>query len=224
MSRGGGTGRCYRVISLRRARLAHCAWRRRGAWLAPPVPAPGSACRIDQRVQADGNQQPGSDPAGRVPEAPRPAAPTSRPSTGMPDSNKPKIRPTRSRVRASTPETPIAIEAAKLDIPTEAATRNKASTPATLAGSDPGPVPVVTPARTSGGTPSRSRGHPAASAVPVALREAALDVQQPDPVCTVDVAGQPDGPVSGVGRPVHHDHRDATHQVEEVALSGVRHP
>ena len=47
----------------------------------------------------------------------------------MPDSNTPKTKPTRSRVRASTPDTPMAIAAAKLDIPTDAATNSKASMP-----------------------------------------------------------------------------------------------
>ena len=51
---------------------------------------------------------------------------------GMAVSNDPKIRPTRSRVRASTPLTPMPTEAAKLSRPRESATSSKA----TMAGLD----------------------------------------------------------------------------------------
>jgi hypothetical protein len=53
--------------------------------------------------------------------------PSSRPSMGMPVSKAPKITPTRSRVRASIPLTPMPIAAAKLDSPKETATSTRAT-------------------------------------------------------------------------------------------------
>src|ERR1700722_3454355 len=54
-------------------------------------------------------------------------APMTRPTMGMPASKTPKISATRTRARAVTPPKPMPIAAARVDRPTEAATRRRAS-------------------------------------------------------------------------------------------------
>src|SRR5664280_1947158 len=53
--------------------------------------------------------------------------PSARPTMGIPISNTPNTAPTWIRVRASTPETPMATAAAKLESPTETAARTRAT-------------------------------------------------------------------------------------------------
>ncbi len=62
------------------------------------------------------------------PMAPATPAPTTSPTMGMPASKTPKTTATRIRVRAVTPPKPMPIAAARLDRPTEAATRRRGST------------------------------------------------------------------------------------------------
>jgi hypothetical protein len=55
-------------------------------------------------------------------------APKTRPTMGMPASKTPKTTATRIRVAVVTPPKPMPMAAARLDRPTEAATRRRAST------------------------------------------------------------------------------------------------
>ena len=52
--------------------------------------------------------------------------------TGIAVSNAPNTSPTRSRVRPSTPLTPMPTDAAKFDSPSDAATSSSATMPATV--------------------------------------------------------------------------------------------
>jgi len=54
--------------------------------------------------------------------------------TGIAVSNAPNTSPTRSRVRPSTPLTPMPTDAARLDSPSDAATSSSATMPVTVPG------------------------------------------------------------------------------------------
>src|ERR1019366_9114283 len=72
--------------------------------------------------------------------------PSTSPRMGMPASNRPNTIPPRSRLRASTPLTPMPMAAAKFDRPREKATSSKASTPQSRPRSPrPGRVPARLP-------------------------------------------------------------------------------
>src|ERR1700730_10793593 len=82
-----------------------------------------------------------ADPS--VEASPRPSA---SPRTGMPASNRPNTIPTRNRVRAPVPATPMPMAAAKFDRPREEATSSKPSTPQSRPRSPgPGRVPAGLP-------------------------------------------------------------------------------
>src|ERR1022692_2912251 len=72
------------------------------------------------------------------PSAPARPWPRSKPSSGLPPSKSPTTIPTRSRVLASTPPTTIAMAAAKLDRPRDAATSRSVTIAHHL--TKPGPV------------------------------------------------------------------------------------
>lgn len=94
--------------------------------------ARAAADGLQHRVAAGGDQQCGADPVGGAAERVSEAVAQQETQEGIPASNIPKMRPTRSRVPASTPATPMPTATAKLDSPSETATSSRASTGLTL--------------------------------------------------------------------------------------------